>query len=320
MAGGLKVTMLGGGIGCSRLAVPLAAELDPGDLTLVVNTADDLCRYGLRVCPDIDTNLYALAGLLDRDRGWGLSGDTFSSMERLRELGDDPWFNLGDLDLATHFLRSGLLAEGRSLTEVTDQLAERLGVDALVLPMTDSEVGTRVTVAGDDYPFQEWFVRRRAAGPVEQVTYQGIERAEATPEVCRAIADADLIVIGPSSPVASIEPILTLPGVRQLLADRRSSVVAVTPIVTGRPIVNDGEAHRARAREQQLRARGLDHSASAVAGLYAELTGTFVLDRADAAERAAIEANDQHVESADTIITEDEAAEQLAKVVLTLAA
>jgi len=313
---GTTVTMLGGGIGCGRLAVPLAAELAPGDLTLVVNTADDLWRYGLRICPDLDTNLYALSGLLDPARGWGLTGDTFHSMDRLREMGEDPWFNLGDLDLETHFLRTGLLGEGHSLTEVITRLTRRFGVDTRVLPMTDSEVGTRLSTADGTHPFQEWFVKLRAAGPVERVVYEGIEGAEATPEVLRAIADADLVVIGPSNPVASVEPILTLPGVRELLAARRSSVVAVSPIVAGVPITDPGEVHRARARREQMRARGLIHTATAVSDLYDRLAGTFVLDRADAGERAAIECGGQKVELADTIIIDDATGRRLAATLL----
>jgi LPPG:FO 2-phospho-L-lactate transferase len=318
MVAGPTITMLGGGIGCSRLAVALAAELDAGALSLVVNTADDLWQYGLRICPDLDTNLYALAGLLDTDRGWGLSGDTFDSMDRLRQLGCDPWFGLGDVDLATHLFRTGLLADGLGLTAVTDRLAGRCGIATRLLPMTDVEVGTLITVGGVDLSFQEWFVKRHAEGPIERVSYEGIDRAEATPAVHDAIVNADLVVIAPSSPVASIDPILTLPGIRHLLAARRSSVVAVTPIVGAVPIVHDREARRARARAAQMRSRGLEHSAAAVAGLYAELAGTFVLDRTDAEQRAEVEANNQEVVLIDTIIGDAQVGKRLAETVLGL--
>ncbi|MCP3989741.1 MAG: 2-phospho-L-lactate transferase, partial [Actinomycetia bacterium] len=241
---GPTVTMLGGGVGCSRLAVPLAAGVDPGHLTLVVNTADDLWRYGLRICPDLDTNLYALAGMRDQDRGWGLAGDSFNTMGQLRRMGHDAWFNLGDLDLATHLLRTKLLAEGLSLSSLTARLAEGLGVCTRLLPMTDSEVSTLVTRSDGTYSFEEWFVKLKAAGPVEGVSYDGIEGATAAPGVLEAINDADLVVLGPSNPVSSVEPILSLPGVRDCLADRRSSVVAVTPIVDAVPIVDSGEAQR----------------------------------------------------------------------------
>jgi LPPG:FO 2-phospho-L-lactate transferase len=294
-----RITMLGGGIGCSRLAVPLA---DIAELTLVINTADDLDRYGLRICPDIDTNLYALAGLRDQVRGWGVAGDTFRTMRRLRELGQDPWFNLGDLDLATHFARTELLAEGLTLTATTAELGRRFGVGPRILPMTDDEVHTVVTTADGDHRFQEWFVKMGATGPVEVVAYAGIEQASPGPGVLDAISDADVVVIGPSSPVASIEPILALAGVRDRLAARRSTVIAVTPIVDGVPIVDGGEAHRARARSHLMQARGLRHRSAAVAEFYADIAGVFVLDTADEAEAPSIEASDQQVVIADTLI------------------
>ncbi len=317
---GPNVTVLGGGIGCGRLAGPLAAQLPPGDLTLVINTADDLWRYGQRICPDIDTNLYTLSGLLDSGRGWGVRGDTFHTMDRLRALGDDPWFNVGDLDLATHLMRTGLLDEGRTLTEATTLLAHRLGIDTRILPMTDSEVSTHLSVGKQTHPFQEWFVKLGAAGPVERVVYEGIEGAEATPEVLGAIADADLVVIGPSNPVASIEPILTLPGVADLLEVRRRSVVAVSPIVTGVAISDSGEAHRAKARCEQMRARGLSHSASAVSEIYARLAATFVLDNADRDEQAGIESSGQQVVLADTIVSDEARGRRLAATILDVGA
>lgn len=311
----VTITMLGGGIGCSRLAVPLAAV---SELTLVVNTADDLDRYGLRISPDIDTNLYALAGMRDHARGWGVSGDTFRTMQRMRELGRDPWFNLGDIDLATHLARADLLAAGCTLTAATEELRHGFGVTSRILPMTDDRVGTVVTTAEGDHQFQEWFVKMGAMGPAESVRYEGIEEASATPQVLAAISDADLVVLGPSSPVASIEPILALPEIRHRLSARRSTVVAVTPIVTAKPIVDDGEAHRERARRHLMRARGLDHHAATVAGLYRDLAGTFVLDRADASESPTIAARAQHVVVADTIIATKETGCALAQLVRTL--
>ena len=298
------VTMLGGGIGCCRLAVPLAAEIGADNLTLVINTADDMWRYGLRICPDLDTNLYALAGLRDQARGWGLEGDTFKTMERLRGMGHDTWFNLGDLDLATHLLRTELLGSGLGLSQVTAELADRFGVRTRLLPMTDSEVGTRLVMSDGSHAFQEWFVRLAAAGPVEQVKYDGIEDAAAAPGVLEAIADADLVVIGPSNPASSIEPILALPGVREQLASRQSSVVAVTPVVASVPITDSGEARRARARRVLMHAWGLADSPVAVAELYHGLAATFVLDAADGSDAPAIEAGGQRVVLADTIVAD----------------
>ncbi len=315
-----RVTMLAGGIGASRLAVPLAqllAERGDGDddalgpprLTLVVNTADDVWLHGLRVCPDIDTNLYALAGIGDAARGWGVRGDTFAAMDQLRREGGDPWFALGDRDLATHLRRSDLLRAGATLSEVTAELAARLGITVRVLPMTDSEVATEIVTeivtgvvtstgpdgAADDVAagsvvlgFQEWFVRHRAEPAVRAVRWRGIEAALPAPGVLEAIAAADLVVLGPSNPVASIEPILARPGVRAAVAAR--GAVAVTPVVSGVPITDEGEARRARSRAALLAVRGLPHTATAVATHYRDLLHTFVLDEHDADQAAAIEA------------------------------
>ena len=312
--------MLGGGVGCSRLAVALADEIGPSRLTLIVNTADDLWRYGLRICPDLDTNLYALAGLRDEVQGWGLAGDTFQTMDQLGRLGHDTWFHLGDRDLATHMVRTEMLAGGLALSEATAGLAERFGIETRLLPMTDSEVGTVLGMHDGTHTFQEWFVELGAPGPVEQVIYDGIEHAVPAPGVLDAIADAELVVLGPSNPVSSIEPILALPDVRDHLMSRRSSVVAVTPVVESVGITNNGDAHRARARRTLMHARGLTDSSTDVAALYTDLAATFVLDARDASCAPAIEANGQRVVPADTIIADAERGRQLAQNVLACAA
>lgn len=339
-----RVTMLAGGIGASRLAVPLAqllAERADGDddaagplrLTLVVNTADDVWLHGLRVCPDIDTNLYALAGIGDAARGWGVRGDTFAAMDQLRREGGDPWFALGDRDLATHLRRTDLLRAGATLSEVTAELAAHLGIAVRVLPMTDAEVSTEIATeivteiateivtgtgaagaavdgAADDaragsvvLGFQEWFVRHRAEPAVRAVRWRGIEAAQPAPGVLEAIAAADLVVLGPSNPVASIEPILALPGVRAAVAAR--GAVAVTPVVSGVPITDEGEARRARSRAALLAVRGLPHTATAVATHYRDLLHTFVLDEHDADQAAAIEALGPAVVLAPTLLRPD---------------
>lgn len=274
--------MLGGGIGCSRLAVPLARALGRGRLTLVVNTADDLWRYGLRICPDLDTNVYRLSGIGDRERGWGVAGDTFETMDQLARLGLDPWFRLGDRDLAMHLARTSALAEGSTLSAFTRALAQRMDLGVDLIPMTDDEVATRVRTRTGVLGFQEWFVREEAAIPVDAVTYEGIEQARPAPGVLDAIAAADLVVLGPSNPVASVLSILGLPGVRESVAAQRC--VAVTPTVGGVPITDEGERRRAASRAAMLSSMGVAHRASAVAALYAELIDAFVVDDADADE------------------------------------
>jgi len=311
------VVVLGGGIGASRLATALARATAPGHLTCVVNTADDEWRYGLRICPDLDTNLYALAGLANRERGWGLEGDTFRAMDRLRQLGERPWFGLGDRDLATHLLRTEWLRAGRSLTAVTAELARRVGVGTPLLPMTDAEVETRVVSANGERSFQEYFVRDAAEGPIDAVEYRGIESASPAPGVLDAIAAADVLVLAPSNPIASLGPILGVPGVRAAVRASSARVVAVAPVVSNVPIHDPGEAVRARCRSAMLGTLELAHTASAAAGILADLLDVFVLDEADADQGGAISALGVEVRTASTLIARDErAADDLALVVL----
>jgi len=311
------VVVLGGGIGASRLVAALASATVPGHLTCVVNTADDEWRYGLRICPDLDTNLYALAGLAHRERGWGLEGDTFRAMDRLRQLGERPWFGLGDRDLATHLLRTEWLRAGQSLTAVTAGLARRVGVGTPLLPMTDAEVETRVVSANGERSFQEYLVRDAAEGSIVAVEYRGIESASPAPGVLDAIAAADVLVLAPSNPIASLGPILGVPGVRAAVRASPARVVAVAPVVTNVPIHDPGEAVRARCRSAMLGTLGLAHTASAAAAIFADLLDVFVLDEADADEASAIAALGVEVRIASTIIARDQrAAAELTQVVL----
>jgi len=292
----MEVTLLGGGIGASRFSKALAAVVPPEKLTCIVNTGDDLWRYGLRICPDLDTTLYAHAGLKDEQRGWGLKGESFRAMERIRALGQEAWFNLGDLDLATHLLRTEWLRAGLTLTEITQRLAEAVGVRLRVLPMTDSEVETHIRVADRQASDQGWLhyqqflVQRKAQDTVEDICYTGSLSARPGAGVVSAITQAKLVIIGPSNPVASIQPILSLPGIRQALAETQAPVMAITPIVSGVPIHDPGEANRARSRTALMAAHGLPHRASAVAGLYRDFVDVFVLDEADREEASEIEA------------------------------
>jgi LPPG:FO 2-phospho-L-lactate transferase len=285
------VVGIGGGIGASRFWRALLRVLEPAELTLVVNTGDDLWLHGLRICPDLDTTLYALSGRQDVRRGWGLSGETFRCMDALRDLGQEVWFNLGDRDLATHLLRTGLLGDGASLSEVTAVLAQAMGVGVRVLPMTDDMVTTHVvTTAGAVLHYEEFLVRHQAAPEVAEVRYTGAGRAVPAPGVLAAIADAGLVVIAPSNPLASIGPVLAVPGIRAALRAAAAPVLAVTPIVSRVPISDPGERVRAASRAQLLAARGLAPTAAAVASLYRDLCRHFVLDAADAVECDAVRA------------------------------
>ncbi|HZP15044.1 MAG TPA: 2-phospho-L-lactate transferase, partial [Nocardioides sp.] len=272
-------------IGASRLWRALAKIVPPTDLTLVVNTGDDLWIHGLRVCPDLDTTLYALADRHDGERGWGLRDESFRCMDGMRKLGHDVWFNLGDQDLATHLHRTGLLRAGVDLSEVTRRLAAAMGVTVRVLPMTDAEVTTRVTTTdGRRLHYEEFLVREHAVPAVEHVGYDREGgTAEPAPGVLDAILAADLVVLAPSNPLASIGPILDVPGIRDAVA-AAPDVVAVAPIVSGVPITDPGERGRATARAALLASIGIPATASGVARLYADLCRRYVLDVADADE------------------------------------
>lgn len=306
-----RVVLLGGGTGCSRLAAPISRVLGPAALTVVANTADDLWHYGLRICPDLDSNMYALAGWQDRTRGWGIERDSFETMNQVRRLGEDAWFNLGDLDLATHLVRTGRLYDGESLSAITDWLTRNAGVTSRLIPMTNAEVATRVLTPAGEMGFQEFFVRHAADVEVVGVRWDGIKNASPAPGMIEAIGDAEMVIIGPSSPVASVLPILELTGVRDAMT-KAGRVVAVTPVVSGIPIVDKGEKRRARSRAALMGAVGLPHTATSVASLYEGLADVFVLDVADAPEAKDIEALGLDVHMTHTLVTDHATGDRLA--------
>jgi LPPG:FO 2-phospho-L-lactate transferase len=269
---------LAGGVGAARFLRGLLRVHDPAGVVVVGNTGDDLRMHGLAVSPDLDSVAYTLAGLADEERGWGLAGETWNVRDALVRLGEPGWFALGDRDIATHLLRTRLLAEGATLSEATAVLCERLGVPVRLLPMSDQRVETRVEVDGpggpEDLGFQEWWVGRQARDPVRRVRFEGVERARPAPGVLEAIAEASGIVLCPSNPVVSIAPILAVPRIRDAIQAASCRVVAVTPIIGGAPV--RGMADRL------LPAWGVEVSARGVAGLYAGLADAFVLDAVDA--------------------------------------
>jgi LPPG:FO 2-phospho-L-lactate transferase len=302
------ITLLGGGIGASRFSKALAAVMPDERMTCVVNTSDDFWHYGLRICPDLDTTLYTHAEWGDSERGWGLKGETFRAMAQVRRLGELPWFNLGDQDLATHLLRTGWLRQGWTLTQVVERLAEAMGVGMRVLPMSDDEVETRVLTAKGWLSYQQFLVLHDAQDSVTSVCYQGSETAQPADGVIAAIEQADCVILSPSNPFASLLPMLDLPGVRHALLTTPARVVAVTPVVSGIPISDPGEAKRARSRAALMAAFGLPHRAAAVAGLYRDIADVFVLDEADAEEAAEIEALGMTVALAPTLVHQTPAA------------
>ena len=286
---GAPTVLLTGGLGGAHLAPALARALGPGRLTVVVNVGDDLDWYGLRVCPDLDTVLYALGRCLDRTRGWGLTGETFTVSSTLEAMGEPAWFGIGDRDLATHLVRTGLLRAGRTLSSATKELAGRLGVeDPDVVPAADVACPTRIgLVDGRWTGFQEWYVGMKAAAPVRSVE---LGRGPAAPAALAAVAEAGTVVLGPSNPVTSIGTILALDGMAEAVA-RVGRVVAVSPTVGAVPPTG-AVAHHTRARRHLLAASGDEDSAAGVARYYARrhpgLVGTFVLDAGDADDLQAV--------------------------------
>lgn len=279
---GDRTVLLTGGLGGAHLAPALARALGPDRLTVVVNVGDDLDWHGLRVCPDLDTVLYALSGRLDRERGWGLTGETFTVRSVLEAMGEPAWFGVGDRDLATHLVRTKLLRAGRTLTGATAELAGRLGVaDPVVVPAADGPCPTRIELADGSWTgFQEWYVGMGAEAPVREVA---VGRGPAAPAALEAVARAGTVVLGPSNPVTSIGTILALDGMAEAVA-RAGRVVAVSPVV-GAEAPTSSVAHHTRARRHLLAAGGDEDSAAGVARYYARLhpglVDTFVVDDGD---------------------------------------
>lgn len=273
---------LAGGVGGAKLAQGLYAALAPGALSVVVNTGDDFDLYDLHISPDADTVLYTLAGLANPETGWGIAGDTFETLAMLRRFGDDAWFLLGDRDFATHLLRTQRLRAGWTPTRVLASFADALDVCAALLPMSDDPVATLVRTPDGELAFQDYFVRRHHTDEVLGVRFSGIEVARITAEVRAAIASAEAIVFCPSNPVVSIGPILSVPGMRGLIAAARVPRVAVSPIVGGRAL--RGPADR------MLAGLGVPVSPAGVASLYRDVVDGIVIDEQDRADAAAIEA------------------------------
>jgi LPPG:FO 2-phospho-L-lactate transferase len=302
---GQNVLVLVGGVGGAKLAHGLAQILPAERLTIIVNTGDDFWHYGLRICPDLDTVMYTLSGLVDKSKGWGLADDTFDTLGALQRYGEDAWFGVGDKDFATHLLRTQALLKGDPLTTVTKKLTTALGIPQTILPMTDAHVATKlITVEQGELDFQVYFVRHRWQPTVSAIRYEGVEGATLSVEVQKAIAAADVILFGPSNPWLSIAPILAVPGMRERLTGRDVPRVALSPIVGGEAI--KGPAAKIMAE--------LNYSvtARAVADYYQNVINGFVYDERDADLRI------DHLRTTtfDTIMRTDEDRAALARKIL----
>jgi LPPG:FO 2-phospho-L-lactate transferase len=306
------ITVLTGGTGGAKFVDGLRRIVPPEELTIVVNTGDDLLWWGLYVSPDLDSITYMLAGTLSQERGWGVRGDTFFCLQAMGQLGQPTWFHSGDRDLATHIFRSKLLADGKTLSEATSEIATRLGVRARILPMSDSRVETRVLTPVGELSFQEYFVERWYQDPVESVRFAGASDAEPAPGVVEAIRSADLVLLAPSNPVTSIGPILAVPGIREALRESRARTVSVSPIV-GRAAVTGPAA-------ALMAAEGFAVSIAGVADFYRDFLALLVVDAQDASAAEQLRKTGLRVHCTPTIMRKYEARIALAKSVLEAAA
>ena len=304
------VTALAGGIGASKLLLGLYEAMDPHDLTVIVNTGDDIVLHGLKISPDLDIVTYTLAGVVNPVTGWGMRGETFHFLKKLAVFGRETWFNLGDRDLATHVHRTNLLAHGKTLTQAADSIRHALGVKSRILPMSDQPVPTIIETRDGRMHFQEYLIKHRTEPGVRAIHFEGIKHAHAAPGVLEAICDAGRVIICPSNPLISIGPILAVPRVREQLRARRESVFAVCPIVGGKSLKGPSD--------KMLVQLGCGSSASAVAKLYADFAGTFVIDRRDASQADAIRALGMHVAILPTVMRTRSDKRKLARSLLSL--
>jgi len=310
--GTVKVLAVAGGVGGAKLAAGLEATLPQRDLAVVVNTADDFDLWGLRICPDLDTVMYTLAGIANSETGWGIVDESFDSLDMLARYGEDTWFKLGDRDLATHILRTARLRAGESLTGITTYLSGALGVRSAILPMCDEPVATVLDAPDGPLEFQDYFVRRRHRDEVIGMRLRGIEDARPTDAVMKTLAGADLVVFCPSNPVVSIGPILAVPGMREALASSPAPKVAVSPIVGGRAL--KGPADR------MLASLGHEVSPAGVARMYEGLVDGMVIDEVDEGERRGIEALGMRVLATGAVMRDAPDRARLAREVLGLGA
>ncbi|SPF48871.1 2-phospho-L-lactate transferase [Candidatus Sulfotelmatobacter kueseliae] len=302
------ICVLSGGTGGAKFVDGLRLVMPADELTIIVNTGDDLMWWGLYVSPDIDSITYVLSGMLSRERGWGVKGDTFLCLQAMGQLGEPTWFHAGDRDLAVHLLRSRLMAEGKTLSEATATICQKLSVKARILPMTNSRVETRVDTPAGELSFEEYFVQRWYQDPVKSVRFAGASDAEAAPGVIDAITSADAVLIAPSNPVTSIGPILAVPGIRDALLRARGKIAAVSPIV--------GSTAVAGPAGILMTAQGLPCSIAGVAQAYEDFLDVLISDSRDARAADDLRQKGLRVECTQTIMRSPEDKASLAREVL----
>lgn len=305
----MKITALAGGVGASKFLSGLQrvlSESEARDLTIIVNTGDDIEMFGLYVAPDLDIVTYTLAGVVNPATGWGIANDSFHCLERLiGYLDEDRWFNLGDRDLATHIYRTQQLRAGKSLTEVADKLRRSFHLPMQILPMSDLHTPTTIVTADGEMHFQEYLIRRRAEPTIKSIRFENIELARPAAGVLEAILEADVVIVCPSNPLISIGPIVAVPGIRQALVETTANVVAISPVVGGASLKGP--------TDRMLRDLGMEVTAPQVARLYRDFVDLFLLDEVDEAERGAVEALGIATRTAQTVMKTEDDKERLAR-------
>jgi LPPG:FO 2-phospho-L-lactate transferase len=300
------IVALAGGVGAARFLEGLVQVVDPKDLTVIVNTGDDLYLYGLYISPDLDTVMYTLAGIANKTTGWGIENDTYNCLEMLERYGNEPWFKLGDKDFATHILRTHLLRRGIPLSEITKLLCNFLEIEVNIVPMTNQKVNTRVVTEDNVLDFQDYFVRYQKVSVIRDVYFEGIKEATPPPGLLDLLKSAEGIIVCPSNPIVSIQPILKVDGI--LAAVKDLPVVGISPIVGGAPIKGPAD--------KLMKAFNIEVSAYGVARYYADFLGTLIIDDIDAALKDQIEDLDVKVSITNTIMNSIEDKLSLARVTM----
>jgi LPPG:FO 2-phospho-L-lactate transferase len=303
------ITALAGGVGASKFLEGLSRAMPPEEISIIVNTGDDMEIFGLYIAPDLDIVTYTLAGLVNPETGWGFTSDTFHCLDLLlRYTESERWFNLGDRDLGTHIFRTQMLQAGHKLSEVTDRVRTTLGVESRILPMTDTHTPTTILTNNGEMHFQEYLVKKRAQPKVEGLRFENIESAQPAPGVAEAILGTEAVILCPSNPLISIGPILSVPGIRDLLKQTSAKVLVISSVVGGASLKGP--------TDRMLTDLGMEVSAAQVARLYADFADIFVLDQQDKALRPEIEDLGLKVFVADTVMSDTDEKTALAKAVL----
>jgi LPPG:FO 2-phospho-L-lactate transferase len=302
------IVVFTGGTGGTKLVQGLQQVVAPEELTVIVNTGDDVEWWGLHVSPDIDSVLYGLSDRLSKERGWGVDNDTFRCLDRMKQLGQPSWFSLGDLDLATHLTRTAMLRAGKPLSQATAELAGKMGIRAHLLPMSDDRVSTMLETTKGTLAFQEYFVRERHQVAVRSVRFDGADRAHPAPSVIESIAAAEAIIFAPSNPVTSIGPILAVPGIREALRRANAPVAAVSPIVGGEAVSGPAGV--------LMKMMGWESGIAGVAKAYEDFLDVLIADRADEAAASAIRTDKLRVVCTNTIMKSLDDKRELARVTL----